>query len=85
MSKADFDLLVLIEQTEIMEVCNNRLKALQKNPIISFDNVESDDKLYYNYNLSKNGNEICSDKVRIKQIAEDKWRDYLKRKWKFVY
>lgn len=84
MSKADFDLLVLIEQTEIMEVCNNRLTALQKNPNISFENVDIDDKDFYNYHLSKYGNEICGDKKRIKEIAEENWKEYLKREWKFV-
>ncbi len=85
MSKSDFDLLVLIEQTEIMEVCNNRLTALQKNPNISFKNVDSDDKYLYNYHLSKYGNEVCADKQRIKEIAEENWKDYLKREWKFVF
>lgn len=84
MSQSDFDLLVLLEQTEIMKVCNNRLMAMQENPNINFDDVDYNDRLYYNYNVSKYGIEICSDKQRIKKIAEDKWKDYLKREWKFV-
>jgi hypothetical protein len=55
MSQSDFELLVLIEQTEIMEVCNNRLIAMQKNPNVNFDNVDYNDRLYYNYNVSKYG------------------------------
>ena len=83
-SQSDFDLLVLLEQNEIMEVCNNQLTAMQKNPNINFDDVEYDNSKYYNYNVSKYGLEICSDTERIKKIAEDKWKDYLKREWKFV-
>lgn len=85
MSQADFDLLVSLTEVEILEICHNRLKAMEKNPNISFENVEYDDELYYNYQLSKYGTEICTDPEKIKQIAEDKWRDYLKREWEFVF
>lgn len=84
-SKKDFDLLVLLEYADIVEVCNNRLKAKQKNQNINFDNIKYNDKLYYNYNLDKHGSYICSDVKSIERIAEEYWRDYFKKNWKFVF
>jgi hypothetical protein len=84
-SKSDFELLVLLEQTDVMEVCHNRLIAKQNNPNINFVKVNYDDKLYYNYTISIHGVELCNDKERLKKVIEDHYKEFLKNEWKFVF
>ena len=85
LSQSDFELLVLLEQTDVLEVCNNRLIAMQNNPNINFDNVNYDDTLYYNYTISKHGVEICNDKEKLKKVIEDDYKEFLRNEWKFVF
>lgn len=84
-SQSTFDLMVLMEQTEILEVCNNRLKAKQKDPNISFKNVSYDNKEFYNYILSKNGDDLCSNTDKLNEVVMEHYEDFFKKEWKFVY
>jgi hypothetical protein len=84
-SQSTFDLMVLIEKTEILEVCNNRLNAKQKDPNISFRNVSYDNKEFYNYILSKNGEELCSNPDKLNQVVIDHYKNFFREEWKFIY
>ncbi|EAQ48821.1 hypothetical protein [Leeuwenhoekiella blandensis] len=84
-SQSTFDLMVLMEQTEILEVCNNRLIAKQKDPNISFENVSYDNKEFYNYILSKNGDDLCSNTKKLNEVVTEHYKEFFKKEWKFVY
>lgn len=66
--QSTFDLMVLMEKTEILEVCNNRLKA-------------NDNKEFYNYILSKNGGDLCSNTDKLNEVVIE----FYKKEWKFIY
>lgn len=76
--------MVLMEKTEILEVCNNRLKAEQKDPNISFKNVSYDNKEFYNYILSKNGDDLCSNPDKLNEVVIEHYKDFFKKEWKFI-
>jgi len=84
-SQSTFDLMVLLEKTEILEVCNNRLKAKQKDPNISFKNVSYENKEFYNYILSKKGDDLCSNYEKLNEVVIGHYKDFFKKEWKFIY
>lgn len=84
-SQSTFDLMVLMEKNEILEVCNNRLKAKQRDPNISFKNIIYDNKEFYNYILSKNGDDLCSNPDELNEVVIKHYKDFFKKEWKFVY
>jgi hypothetical protein len=83
-SQSTFDLMVTINQVEVLEVCNNRLSAKQKNSNINFKNVSYNDELYYNYIISKYGDEICNDPNNLKKVVVDYYKEYFRKQWKFI-
>jgi len=83
-SQSTFDLMVLVAQNEVLETCNNRLKAKQNDNNISFDNLNYGDK-YYNYYLSKYGNSICSNSEKLKNITIEHNKKFFREQWKFIY
>ena len=64
-----------------LEVCNNRLNAKQKDPNISFRNVSYDNKEFYNYILSKNGEELCSNPDKLNQVVIDHYKNFFREEW----
>jgi len=64
-SQSTFDLMVLMEKNQILEVCNNRLKAKQKDSNISFNNISYDNKEFYNFILSRIGDDLCSNPIKL--------------------
>lgn len=84
-SQSTFDLMVLMEKSEILKVCNNRLKAKQKDPNISFKNVSYENKEFYNYILSRNGEDLCSDTNKLNEVVIEHYKEFFKKEWKFIY
>lgn len=80
-SRENFDLLVLMETNDVLENCNQRIKA---NQIGKLNNITYDNKMY-NYYISKYGENICTDTNKIKMIIEKHYRESLKEQSKFVF
>lgn len=80
-SRENFDLLVLMETNDVLENCNQRIKA---NQISKSNNKAYDNKIYNNY-ISKYGENICTDTNKVKMIIEKYYKESLKEQWKFVF
>ena len=77
--------MVLTEQVEVLEACKNRYEARQKDKSISFEDISYNDKLFYNYHIAKNGEDICSDHEKLKKMLTKYYKDYYRKEWKFIY
>lgn len=80
-SRENFDLLVLMETNDVLENCNQRIRA---NQISKLNNIAYDNKIYNNY-ISKYGENICTDTNKVKMIIEKYYKESLKERWKFVF
>jgi hypothetical protein len=73
--KVTFDIMVLLTQDDIIETCHEnekfRLGLVKEKPSLYYTDIDL--------------NELCNDKEKIKEVAEQKMEEFFKRNWQFVY
>jgi hypothetical protein len=84
-SQSTFDFMVQHKKYEILGVCSNRLRAKLKDSNLKFDNISSDNKEFYNYILSVNGDDLCSNPTKLNQVVTDHYKKFFKEEWNFIF